>query len=615
MVAVFAFATVLYGRTLGYDYTLDDNAVITSNRWVQQGLRGVWPLMTSHFFEGFFSAFGTYYRPLSMVTFAIEYEFFGFDPAVSHAVNVVLYGLSAAVVLKLAHDLLQDRWPALGAAALWVASPLHVEVAASIKSRDEILAFLLNALFLTMALKWYRQRVRSHAIWSAALFGLAMFTKESAITFTAVLPLTLFSLTKATPRDIGRTCALMVPGLLVYFAARFAVGMDAQPIETESGIVGNNLLLAADGPGEALATRMKFVLLYLRMLLWPDVLAWDYSIGQVTLVTWRHPMAWGGLAALLGLAGLLAWRLRRGDLVGWALGYCAITYAIPSNLVVKVMGSTLAERYLYPLTFGFCVLMAWGLWKLARGQVRNGLALMAALTLAWTVRSWVRMPAWSNNDALVLSNVPQADGSPRMVTAYASYLNNALADAVRRGDAPRVTELDHQATTFLERQIHLAESDPHQYAYVEQPARWGLVMNAWHQGQLGRAEPHLVRTLEIEPRNAQAWWYTGYLTYERGDWGGSVEAYEQAVNWRAKTGVVPGDNVLMQDYYLNLSLAHAQAGDPSASLDAADQAVFWQPGYAKAHAARGNALNALGRTDEAREALEEAFQLDPSLRP
>ena len=614
-VALFLFAGGLYAQSSSFDYTLDDNAVIASNRWVQQGLRGVLPLLQTHFFEGYFSAFATYYRPLSMITFAVEFEFFGFDPVVSHTINVVLYALSSLVVLRLAWELLQQLWPAVGATALWVASPLHVEVAANIKSRDEILAFAFNALFILFALRFVRTGDRRFAGWSAACFGLALFTKESALTFLLVLPLTLFSFTKLPWRKVALNSLLAVPGTLVYFLARHsATGhwWAAPRLDTEP--VGNNLLLAADGTAEMLATCMKFALIYLRLLFWPDPLSWDYSIGQVTLITWSSPLAWLGLAVLVGLVGLIAWRLRRGDVLGWCLAFAAITYAIPSNLLVKVVGATLAERYLYPLTFGFCVLVAWGVLTLLKDRRRLALGLLAALTLAWTARSLDRIPDWQNNDALILSNADLADGNPRMVGSYGSFLNGAVMLALK--DEPeRVEEWDRKSTVFFERQLELAAEDPHQYRYVEAPARWGLAMNAFQQGRTVEALPHLRVVVDLEPANAPAWWHIGFIEYDLGNYDASVEAYETSLSVRAKTAVVPGDNVLLQDYYLNLCLAQEKAGHLQAALTACDEAIFWQKSYAKAHAMRGNILVSLGRVEEGSEALEHSFELDPSLRP
>jgi protein O-mannosyl-transferase len=613
-VALFLFAAALYGQTVGFSYALDDNAVITSNRWVQQGLRGVWPLMTTHFFEGFFSAYASYYRPLAMVSFAVEFEFFGFDPRVSHGINVLLYASSAVALLRLIWELIKEPVVALGATALWVASPLHVEVAASIKSRDELLALLLNTVFLLLAVRFAKTGARELAGWAALAFGLALFTKESALTFLAVLPLTLFSLTRTPLKRALWTCATVVPGVLLYFAARHAVtGRLLSATNVEDEAVANNLLLAAATPAEAWATAFKFVLVYLRMLFWPDPLIWDYSIGQVTLVTWSDAAPWLGLAILVALTAALAWRLRRGDVFGWALGFCAITYAIPSNLIVRVYGSTLAERYLYPLTVGFCVLVAYGLWRLVGRKLARCAPLIGALVLAWTLRSWDRIPDWRNNDTLITSNATHGDGNPRLVGAWGSALSSRMRHAVNE-DPEQIDAVEAETLEFMGRQLALVESDPHQYRYVEVEAQWVLGLNHWLQGELVEALPYFQRVVELEPKRAQAWWFIGFIEYDSGHWPQAVEAYEEAVQMRPKTGVVPGDDVLLQDYYMNLSLAYDKVGRTEDALDAADEALEWQPNYAKAQLMRATMLAQLGRGEEAQEAYEAAVALDPDLR-
>ena len=138
-----ALAAVLYIQTLRFGYALDDNSVISSNRWVQQGLGGVLPLLESSYWEGFFAGFATYYRPLPMISYALEFELFGFDPGVSHGINVALYAGTAALVYALLHRITRSRGASGLGTALFVLSPLHVEVAANIKSRDELMALAL----------------------------------------------------------------------------------------------------------------------------------------------------------------------------------------------------------------------------------------------------------------------------------------------------------------------------------------------------------------------------------------------------------------------------------------------------------------------------------------
>ena len=101
MIAALAF--VLYVNTLWNQYALDDAIVITQNQFTQQGFKGIGNIMTSDVFLGFFKTeknlvAGGRYRPLSVVTFAIEHQLFGENPGVSHFINLLLYALTGIVL-------------------------------------------------------------------------------------------------------------------------------------------------------------------------------------------------------------------------------------------------------------------------------------------------------------------------------------------------------------------------------------------------------------------------------------------------------------------------------------------------------------------------------------
>ena len=51
--ALALFAVLLYLPSVGYDYALDDLAVLTQNAHVKQGLAGIDDVLTSAYWEGF----------------------------------------------------------------------------------------------------------------------------------------------------------------------------------------------------------------------------------------------------------------------------------------------------------------------------------------------------------------------------------------------------------------------------------------------------------------------------------------------------------------------------------------------------------------------------------
>ena len=87
----------LYANTLNHQFALDDGLVLSDNVMVQKGIRGIPEILTKDSFFGSIgeSAYlsGGRYRPLPLITYAIEVSFFGSKPGVHHLVNVLLLSL------------------------------------------------------------------------------------------------------------------------------------------------------------------------------------------------------------------------------------------------------------------------------------------------------------------------------------------------------------------------------------------------------------------------------------------------------------------------------------------------------------------------------------------
>ena len=125
IIAVFVF--VIYGNTINHGYNFDDEYVIL-NQQVQQGIKAIPDIFTSRYFTSEDQSYG--YRPITKVTFAIEYSFFGLDPKISHLINVLLYGLTGVLIFNflVKNFSAYPKWFWLFGTLLFLSHPLHTEV-------------------------------------------------------------------------------------------------------------------------------------------------------------------------------------------------------------------------------------------------------------------------------------------------------------------------------------------------------------------------------------------------------------------------------------------------------------------------------------------------------
>jgi protein O-mannosyl-transferase len=153
---IFLFAVLLYANTFTHDYAVDDMIVIQKNKLTNQGFAGIGKIMTTDAFYGFF---GEDY------TFAIEVEFFGQNPHISHVINSILYGVTCVLIFLLLLHLFKthitEQWQLtipLIAALLYTAHPLHTEAVANIKGRDEVMGMLFSVLTLLLSVKYIERK-------------------------------------------------------------------------------------------------------------------------------------------------------------------------------------------------------------------------------------------------------------------------------------------------------------------------------------------------------------------------------------------------------------------------------------------------------------------------
>jgi tetratricopeptide (TPR) repeat protein len=186
-------------------------------------------------------------------------------------------------------------------------------------------------------------------------------------------------------------------------------------------------------------TAFQVLARYFGLLLWPARLSVDYSYNQIPVAIDAKGLA--GLALCLAAAGLALWAARRHKALGFAIALFFLALAPVSNVFVLI-GSIMAERFLYLPAAGFAIAVAYGLSRLvaARPQARTAaLAAVAVVAFAGAARSYARNEDWSAADRLWRSATEAAPNSYKTHINYANSLpldkaidrNRAVAEIAR----------------------------------------------------------------------------------------------------------------------------------------------------------------------------------------
>jgi protein O-mannosyl-transferase len=313
------------------------------------------------------------YRPVSQTVWALMWAADAGRPWLFHIVGLLL-GL--AVVLLLFRFLLVVATPprtAFIAALLFALLPIHTEATTSVVGSAE----LLGAAFGFAALVCY---YRDRTVAAVLLFGLAVFSKESAAAFAA-LPL-LFP-NKDWRSHSSRMAAtgagaVIVAALVAHHL--FAHGSFVPPID-------NSTVLVDFFP--RLLTSLWVQCLYLFKTVLPITLSADYSYNQIRLVmdfaNWR---AWVGVA-LLAVAIYIAWHYRR--FRAPILAYMVL-FSATANILFP-LGTIMGERLAYAPSFAAALLSA-----ILLAQSRHWKTVVIVIAMVFGVRTAVRNIDWLDAD-------------------------------------------------------------------------------------------------------------------------------------------------------------------------------------------------------------------------
>ncbi len=144
------------------------------------------------------------YKPLTELSFAVDYHFFRLNPAGYHAVNLVLHLLNCLLVFWFLLRLSRNVPVAFIGALLFGVHPLHVESVAWVSERKDMLYGLFSLLSLIAYLSYLRKRSSGFYWLSLFLFFISLLPKPQGILF----PLVLFLLDYFEGRRFDRKAVL-----------------------------------------------------------------------------------------------------------------------------------------------------------------------------------------------------------------------------------------------------------------------------------------------------------------------------------------------------------------------------------------------------------------------
>ncbi len=472
MIGALIGATVLaYRNTVPGQFIYDDRAIVVHNPLIRD-LRHISLILGTSYWGTHFiqpkEYRGGLYRPLTVMTLALNYWFGGLNPRGYHLTNLALH-LGVSLLLGFLGLRLGMTWRgAYTAAFLFALLPVHTEAVSNVVGRSEILA----AFFVLLAWVFWTGKTRPLAVGlGAASFALALLSKENAAAFLLVLFISDYVTYKKPWKALFQERLIVwvacAGTLFLYFEWKYFVLGTVANVGGIPYFTSQNFLTIG-------LTMAKFVVEhYLKPLILGISLCADYTRPSLPDARLQDPLAWAYVFLLLGiLAVSFIAALNYKNRIGLFSAIVPLFLLPVLNLFapLEVIG---AERFLYLPSIGYC--LGLGLffesWMLSP-KSRDHAVLVLWLALFWYGwRTFERNKVWETEESFWTTAVHEAPQSPRAWNGMGFVLMNqkkyeeAIVLFRKSLDLnPLLTDALYNMATvhFLQHRYDLAKDEYHQ---------------------------------------------------------------------------------------------------------------------------------------------------------
>jgi tetratricopeptide (TPR) repeat protein len=629
----------LYSKTLSSPFVFDDIDNITENRTIR--LTELTPKNILNTATGLTSN-----RPVSTLTFALNYYFGRYNPEGYHFVNIVIHILNAILLfifLQLTFKISRQQnisdstsrlsagqWISFLAAVIWLVHPIQTQSVTYIVQRMNsigatffILALLCYVMGRTTQLrvkqksdsrdtekteKTYSNRTYLWFAASAVSGLLALGSKES----TATLPFFVwlyewYFFQDLSPKWFKSSLKYIIAVAIIFGVVAFLY-LGTDPLEKLSKL--RDFSQGEFTVTERALTQTRVVVYYLSLIFFshPSRLNLDYDF-PLSHSLFNPITTLFSLILIIGLIALAIYLAKKERLISfcilWFFGNLVIESSIiplaiifehrnylPSMLIFLIP-VILAYRYIQYdwLKIGLLVILIVGLsvWTYQRNSVwKNELTLWSDIVKKSPNKARPHL-----NLGIMLSRLGKTDVA---ITHFdkALQLNNRFAKAHFNLGA----EMERQGND-ADAVKHYHEAIKIEPNYIKAHNNLGLLLA--RTGRIEEAFQHYSRILNFNPEYAPAHLNWGVAQADLGKFSQAIAHFEQALK------IDPN----YADAYYNLAIVLEKQGKINDAIDHYATALEKNPAKAEAHFNLGNIFFKQGNTDDAIAHYKAAMTIRP----
>ncbi len=503
---IFIVSFMLYGNTIPNEFSMDDELVTLDHKIVSKGFSGIPEIFTSRYVQNDQQSYE--YRPIVQVTFAIEHQFTGGNPHFSHFINVVLYALTGVLLFQLLSMLfLNFHWilPA-SITFLFLMHPIHSEVVASLKNRDEILSFFFTLLSIRAALYFVDFQKYKYLIYSLLFFALAMLSKKSALPLIFTLPIILYFFRNLT---LKKAILFIAAPIMVLFILKILINSNLETVD-RPGLYFENPYYV-DKPGLIAKIPMAFYSMgyYIKLLILPYPLLVYYGYSHIEIAEWSN--IWTILSALIFIGGGIYCLLNLSKKNILVFGFLYFTINIGAFSNIMPMPGIIAERFAYGASLGFSIIFCYGILKLLKINLEKNASLkiptpfiygFLGLFLISNIYIFQRNKDWKDHLSIYSADTIKAPSSAKIHALIGGYCMQTL-EKVRTGKMDKKFTQQEYNNYIQLSQKHFNDALEIFPTYVACLNNLGTLYYSY-KGEMDSSAHYFKQVLKLDPKHVQA---------------------------------------------------------------------------------------------------------------
>lgn len=483
----------VYANSLSGKFIWDDQALVRDNSSIKS-----WSNL-GHIITGYCGqdagVVSNFYRPLTNISYLIDYSLWQLNPAGYHISNILLHSAVAISLYWLVNLLFSDLLLGLLTALLFAIHPVHTEAVSYIAGRADSLAGLFVLLSFVFYFKSLHIKNLPYYFTTILFYILSLLSRENAVIFPGLL--LAYHYIFSIKINLKRFAPFVVIGL-TYLILR---------IIFLPGVMHNGTLFTRL-PGFFAA-----FLSYIRILLLPLNLHMEYG-NQ--LFTFNQPQVFLGIILFFLLAAYVILARANKILLFFSLWF--LIMLIPNSNLFPI-NAYMAEHWLYLPSIGFFIILASGLLAIYRNwRYRNmGLVFIGVLISFYSILTIKQNKYWQDPIYFYKKTLQYSPNSIRLrIMLGREYLDkndinsavncfkealtiqpNASAIFTELGFAYGVTGYYDEAAKMFREAIKFEPKNPANYTNLAAPL--------FYSKNYDEAIRACQQALEISPKDVQAY--------------------------------------------------------------------------------------------------------------